>query len=91
MQVIRPTLPELQALFEAGFPSSNIFLEDESHLHAGHAGAEGGAGHYKITITSEQFNGLRTVARHRLVYDCVSDLMPQRVHALTIIATPTSL
>jgi BolA family transcriptional regulator, general stress-responsive regulator len=91
MQVIRPSLPELQRLFEAGFPNSEILLLDESHLHAGHAGAQGGAGHYKVTITSGQFNGLGTVARHRLVYDCVSDLMPQRVHALTIIATPTSL
>jgi BolA family transcriptional regulator, general stress-responsive regulator len=83
----RPSLQELQRRFEAKFSGDSIELEDESHLHAGHAGSKGGAGHYKVTISSSQFKGLSTVNKHRLVYDCVSDLMPMRVHALTIVAS----
>jgi BolA family transcriptional regulator, general stress-responsive regulator len=83
----RPTVGELQERFEQAFPQSLVAIEDESHLHAGHAGAQGGAGHYKVAITSDRFQGLNTVAKHRLVYDCVSDLMPHRVHALSISAS----
>ncbi len=85
--IIRPTVGELQERFEQAFPQSLIAIEDESHLHAGHAGAQGGAGHYKVAITSDRFQGLNTVAKHRLVYDCVGDLMPHRVHALSISAS----
>jgi BolA family transcriptional regulator, general stress-responsive regulator len=88
--IIRPTVGELQARFERAFPQSLVAIEDESHLHAGHAGAQGGAGHYKVAITSERFQGLNTVAKHRLVYDCVSDLMPHRVHALSISASAST-
>lgn len=59
-------------------------LIDESHLHAGHAGARGGARHFRVRIMSKQFAGLGTLARHRLVYDCVRDLMPHPIHALAI-------
>jgi BolA family transcriptional regulator, general stress-responsive regulator len=85
--IVRPTVGELQERFDAAFPDSLVAIEDESHLHAGHAGAEGGAGHYKVAITSGRFLGLNTLAKHRLVYDCVSDLMPHRVHALSISAS----
>jgi BolA family transcriptional regulator, general stress-responsive regulator len=84
MSVIRPTAADLTQRFEAKFPEDVIHVEDESHLHAGHAGAQGGAGHYNVRITSLKFAGLSTLAKHRLVYDCVSDLMPHRVHALSI-------
>ena len=57
---------------------------DESHLHVGHAGAAGGAGHYRVKITSPRFDGLRLIAKHRLVYDAVAEWMPDRVHALSI-------
>ncbi|MFV0283132.1 MAG: BolA family protein [Castellaniella sp.] len=59
-------------------------LVDESHLHVGHAGAQGGARHFRLRIVSKQFLGLGTLARHRLVYDCVRDLMPYPIHALAI-------
>jgi BolA family transcriptional regulator, general stress-responsive regulator len=88
--IVRPTVGELQVRFERAFPQSLVAIEDESHLHAGHAGAQGGAGHYKVAITSERFQGLNTVAKHRLVYDCVSDLMPHRVHALSISASAST-
>lgn len=59
---------------------------DESHLHAGHAGAQGGASHFRLHIWSSQFEGISTLARHRLVYDRVQDLMPYPIHALAIVA-----
>lgn len=83
---IRPTLEQLRERFVAQFANATIALEDQSHLHAGHAGSQGGAGHYRVEITSERFIGLTTVAKHRLVYDAVRDWMPHRVHALTILA-----
>lgn len=59
-------------------------LTDESHLHAGHAGARDGGGHYRLTIVAEIFRGRNTLARHRLVYDAVGNLMQGPVHALAI-------
>ena len=57
---------------------------DDSREHAGHAGAQDGAGHYQLVIVSRQFAGKNAVARHRLVYEALSDLMPKRIHALAI-------
>ena len=57
---------------------------DESHEHAGHAGAKDGGGHYQLVIVSREFAGKPAVARHRLVYEALSDLMPGRIHALAI-------
>lgn len=71
-------------------PLAATYLEiiDESHLHAGHEGARGGASHFRLHIWADQFDGLSTIARHRLVYDRVSDLMPFPIHALAIVAKP---
>lgn len=63
---------------------------DESHLHAGHAGAQTGASHFRVRISSAQFNGKLPLARHRLVYDLVQDLIPHPIHALAIVAQPSS-
>jgi len=57
---------------------------DESHEHAGHAGAKDGGGHYQLVIVSRKFAGKPAVARHRLVYEARSDFMPGRIHALAI-------
>jgi BolA protein len=81
---MRPTLDELRDRFAAAFPDGRVEVVDDSHLHAGHAGAAGGAGHYRVRIVSSRFEGASTVARHRVVYDAVRDWMPQRVHALVI-------
>jgi BolA family transcriptional regulator, general stress-responsive regulator len=59
-------------------------IEDESHLHAGHAGARDGRGHFRVTVVSEAFTGLSRIARHRLVYEAVGALMETDIHALTI-------
>lgn len=58
---------------------------DDSAKHAGHASARGG-GHYRVLIVSPRFEGLGTMARHRLVYDAVGNLMDGEIHALSITA-----
>lgn len=68
---------------------TSLELIDESHLHAGHEGAKDGASHFRVHICSPKFAGLSTLARHRLVYECVQDLMPFPIHALAIKADPT--
>jgi BolA protein len=83
----RPNLDDLRARFATAFPEAvSLELQDDSHLHAGHAGSADGAGHYTVRIVSPRFDGAGTVARHRLVYNAVADWMPHRVHALVIVA-----
>lgn len=76
----------------ASLTPENIVLEDESAQHAGHAGAASGGGHFRLTLVSPQFRSLSTLARHRLVYDAMGDLMQREIHALSITAlTPEEL
>ncbi len=76
VDLIRQRLTELQPL--------QLDIEDESALHAGHAGAAGGGGHYRMHIVSAAFVGLNTVARHRLIYAALGELMRTKIHALSI-------
>lgn len=57
---------------------------DDSHLHAGHEGSKNGAGHYRVHIVAPCFAGLSAVARHRLVYHHLQDLIPYPIHALAL-------
>ncbi len=59
-------------------------IQDDSAMHHGHAGAAAGGGHYSVRVVSAQFSNLSLLARHRLVYQCVNDLMPAVIHALSI-------
>ena len=59
-------------------------LHDESAEHAGHAGAASGGGHWQLTIVSDAFRGMSPVARHRMVYEALGDLMKRDIHALKI-------
>lgn len=65
-------------------------LDDDSAKHAGHAGAASGAGHYRLRLVSLCFEGQNRINRHRLVYDCLRDLMHAEIHALNIIALAPS-
>jgi BolA protein len=67
-----------------------LSVEDESHHHAGHAGAAGGQSHFRVRIIAEAFRGLTAIARHRLVYETVADLLKTDIHALAIEALPPS-
>ncbi len=75
------------ALIEATLQSSllpvTLHVRDDSHLHAGHAGARDGR-HFFVAIKAECFRGLSRVACHRLVYDALRDVIPQGIHALAI-------
>lgn len=69
-----------------------IQIYDESAEHVGHAGAASGGGHYQLIVVSRRFEGQARVARHRLVYQALGDLMQRQVHALAITAlTPEEL
>jgi len=68
----------------AALSPSVLEIRDDSALHAGHAGAAGGGGHFSVTIVSEHFQGLGRLARHRAVLERVGDLIPHPVHALAI-------
>jgi BolA protein len=63
---------------------TQLEISDESHLHAGHAGARDGRGHFRIRIASPLFEGRRPLERHRLVYDALGDLMENEIHAAAI-------
>jgi len=65
---------------------------DDSHKHAGHEGARSGGGHYTMYIVSTQFAGKTTLARHRMIYSALGDMMKHDIHALNIKAyTPEEL
>jgi BolA protein len=68
------------------FTIKHFQIDDESHLHAGHAGAATGGGHFKVTIVAPEFTGLSLVARHRAIYTALNKHIPQEIHALTISA-----
>ena len=83
MHAARPTLPQLEAALRQAFEPTELEVRDDSHLHAGHAGAREG-GHYAVRLRSVRFAGLRRVQRHRLVYDALAAWMPHGIHALTV-------
>jgi len=60
-----------------------LAVQDDSHLHAGHAGAREGR-HFSVHVVSQRFHGLSRLARHRLVYDALAPLIPQGIHALAL-------
>ena len=70
----------------AAFAPTDMLVKDQSHLHAGHAGAADGKGHFDVTIVSDCFAGLTRIARHRLVYDALGAFMDSDIHALRITA-----
>ena len=72
-----------QRLNNALLPES-LEVEDESHLHIGHAGARDGRGHFRVMIVSAVFDGTTMLARHRAVYAALGELMQTDIHALAI-------
>jgi len=74
----------LRARLEQHFAPQELIVEDESHMHAGHAGAAGGRGHFRVRIVADAFRGIPPIARHRRVYAALGDLMTTDIHALSV-------
>ena len=74
---------EIDARLRAELAPLALTIRDDSAQHAGHAGAREG-GHFHVAVVSDRFTGLQRLARHRLVYHCLSDLMQRGIHALAI-------
>ena len=75
MKLIRESLEKLSP--------SCVEIEDEGHLHIGHAGAKSG-GHFKLNIVSESFKDKSTIERHKIIYKCLNGLMNTEIHAISI-------
>jgi BolA family transcriptional regulator, general stress-responsive regulator len=65
-------------------------IQDDSHKHAGHVGAQDGRGHFTLLIVSEQFSGIGMLKRHQLVYQALAELLKTDIHALSIQAKTLS-
>jgi BolA protein len=76
----------IRARIEAAIGPAELDVADDSHLHAGHAGARDGRGHFRVRVVSNKFAGLTPLQRHRLVYEAVGDLMQSHIHALAVAA-----
>lgn len=72
------------AALQAAFSPLHLEVEDDSHRHAGHAGARDGRGHFNVVVVSEAFAGMAPLARHRAVYAALGYMMQTDIHALSI-------
>ena len=74
----------IRTLLAQALAPVSLEVHDDSHRHAGHAGARGGQGHFRVDIVSAAFAGKLPLARHRLVYAALGDMMQTDIHALAI-------
>jgi BolA protein len=74
----------IEALLTRAFAPEHLLVKDQSHLHAGHAGARDGRGHFDVTIVADAFAGKLPLACHRMVYDALGTMMETDIHALSI-------
>lgn len=82
-------IERIRQALETALAPEQLEVIDESHLHAGHAGAQSGLGHFRVNIVTNAFAGCSLIQRHRLVYGAVGDMMTTDIHALSIdAATP---
>jgi BolA family transcriptional regulator, general stress-responsive regulator len=79
------SVSDIETALRAALAPAHLEVINESHLHAGHAGAGEGS-HFRVVIRSSRFAGVPRVGRHRLVYDALSDQIARGIHALVIVA-----
>ena len=77
-------LEQIRTALEAALAPQQLDVIDESHKHVGHEGARDGRGHFRVRVVSDQFAGKLPLARHRLIYAALGDLMQTDIHALAI-------
>lgn len=78
------TAEKIETTLRQALAATAVNVKDESALHAGHAGAASGGGHFRVTVVSPQFEGKSLVARHRMVYAALAGEMQQAIHALAL-------
>ena len=74
----------IQSLLEDAFSPKEILVKDQSHLHAGHAGARDRKGHFEVQIIADAFEGKSRIRRHRMVFEALKDMMQTDIHALSV-------
>ena len=77
-------LAEIRSRLQTALSPESLQVEDEGHMHIGHEGAKDGRGHFRVLVVSDQFQGKNLIARHRLIYQAMGDLMQTDIHALAI-------
>jgi BolA protein len=77
-------IERIQAMIKDALQPDYLDIIDDSHAHAGDPGAQDGAGHYVVSIVSNQFVGRSMVQRHQMVYSALASFMPMEIHALRI-------
>ena len=80
-------IQRIREKLEHAFDPVTLEIEDQSHLHAGHAGAREGKGHFQVDIIAHEFAGKTPIKRHRLIYEALGDMLETDIHALTIHAS----
>ena len=78
---------QIEALLNGAFEPSHLLVKDQTHLHAGHAGAQDGRGHFDVTIVADAFLDCGRIQCHRMIYTALGDLMDTDIHALQIHAS----
>lgn len=82
------TYPErveaIRERLERAFSPTHLSIVDDSHKHAGHAGARAGGGHFNVDIESGAFAGKTLLERHRMVYAALTDMLQHEIHALSV-------
>ena len=74
----------IEAKLRAALEAESVEVVDESHLHAGHAGARSGKGHFRVRVVSERFAGLSRIQSQRLVFAALAEEMESDIHALAM-------
>ena len=77
-------IASIEARLNEAFSPTELLVKDQSHLHAGHAGAKDGRGHFEVTISAVELCGRSRIEAHRLVYEALGELMQTDIHAIKI-------
>ncbi len=80
----RERVDVIKTRLHSALKPQSLDVVDDSALHAGHAGAQSGKGHFTVTIVCEQFTGLAPLQRHRMIYRALGETMETDIHALSI-------
>jgi len=80
----------IEARLREAFSPDTLLVKDQSHLHAGHAGAKDGRGHFEIQIVADAFAEKGRLESHRMIYEALGSMMTSDIHALSIQASANS-